>query len=138
MAGTDFGGAVSDLFGAFGDFQAASAYGKEAQVAGENATIAAASTKIQEAETARQVTLATGTEEAQTASAGFSNSGSAGDLMRSSLEQGALNKALVANQGAITVRGYQEQQQAAKGQEQAQQVKGAGGIIGGVLGLFGL
>ena len=138
MAGVNYGGAVNGLFGAYGDFQAASAYGKEATIAGENATIAEASGVIQKQQTERNITLAAGAEEAGTASAGFSNSGSAGDLMRASLEQGALAKNLVANQSAITVRGYQEQQAAANGQEQAQQVKGAGGIVTGVLGLFGL
>lgn len=132
------GGAVSDLFGAFGDFQAASAYDEAAKIAGQNATLAQVSGQIQEAQTARTVTLATGTETAGTAGAGFTNSGSAGDLMRSSLEQGALQKALVTNQAAITTQGYLEQQQADKGQAQAQQVKGAGGIFGGVLSLFGL
>lgn len=134
----NFGGAVSDLFGAFGDFEAANAYGKEAKIAEQNATLTEVSGAVTEAQTARAVTLAKGTEEAGTAAGGFSTSGSGGDLMRMTLQQGALQKGLVTNQTAITAAGFEQQAEAAKGQEQAANTKGAGGLFGGVLSLFGL
>ena len=133
----NIGGAVSGLFSSIGDMQAANEYSTEATIEGQNATIATASGKIQGQMTQRNITLATGTEEATTAAGGFSNSGSGGDLMRASLEQGALAKSLVANQSAITVLGYQEKQAAAKAQEKAANTKAIGGIIGSVASLFG-
>lgn len=142
---TDFGGAISDLFGAAGSAKAGEAYGKEADIANQNALLAKTSGDIQVAQQQRALTLATGTESAQTAGAGFTNSGSAIDLMRSSVQQGALAKALISNQTAITVAGYQEQAEAAKGQQEGAEMEAKGkagggilGAIGGVASLFGL
>lgn len=136
--GGNIGGAVSDIFGAIGDFQAASAYEKEAQYAGENAQISQTSAAIQEAQEQRAITQAVGTEAATTEAAGFTMGGNASDLMRQSLQQGALAKSLISQQGAITTLGYEEQQQAAGAKATASNTAGAGGIIGGVLKVFGL
>lgn len=129
----DFGGAVSDLFGAYGSEQAAQAYQKEAQIAFENANISKTSAAIQEAQTARQVTQAIGTEQATTSAAGFTMGGNASDLMRQSLQQGALAKSLITQQGAITTAGYEEQGQAAQGKAAASKTQAAGGLFGGLL-----
>lgn len=131
------GGAVSELFGAVGDEQAAAAYTKEAQIAGENANIAQTSANIQTAQEARAVTQAIGSEEATTASGGFTMGGNASDLLRQSLQQGALATSLVKQQGAINVLGYQEQEQAAQGKAAASKTAGTGGFLGGALKIGG-
>lgn len=128
-----FGGAVSDLFGAYGSEQAAQAYKKEAQIASENAQISETSSQIQQAQEARAVTQAIGTEGASTAAAGFTMGGNASDLMRQSIQQGALAKSLIAQQGAITTLGFEQQAQAAKGKAAASQTQAGGGLFGGLL-----
>jgi hypothetical protein len=129
----DFGGAVSDLFGAYGSEQAAQAYEKEATIAGQNAAISQTSAQIQEAQETRAVTQAVGTEEATTSSAGFTMGGNAGDLLRQSLQQGALAKSLITQQGTITTLGFEEQQQAAQGKAAASQTQAGGGLFGSLL-----
>jgi hypothetical protein len=129
----DFGGAVSDLFGAYGSEQAAAAYTKEAQFAGQNAAISRTSAAIQEAQETRAVTQAVGSESATTSAAGFTMGGNASDLMRQSLQQGALAKSLITQQGTITTLGYEEQQQAAQGKAAASKTQAAGGLFGGLL-----
>lgn len=129
----DFGSAVSDIFGAIGDEQSAAAYTKEAQIAGENANISQTSAAIQEAQETRAVTQAVGTEEATTSGAGFTMGGNASDLLRQSLQQGALAKSLITQQGEITTLGYQEQQQAAQAKAAASKAAAGGGFLGGLL-----
>lgn len=131
----DFGGAVSDLFGAYGSEQAAQAYEKEAQIATQNAEISQTSAAIQEAQETRQITQAIGTEEATTASGGFTMGGNASDLLRQSLQQGALAKSLITQQGAITTLGYEEQAQAAQGKAAASKTQSGGGLFGGLFNI---
>lgn len=137
LGSNGIGGAVADLFGAIGDEQAASSYTKEAQIAGENANIAQTSADIQEAQETRAVTQAIGAEGASTSAAGFTMGGNASDLMRQSIQQGALAKSLVLQQGAINVLGYKEQQQAAQGKAAASKTAGAGGFLGSALKIGG-
>lgn len=131
----DFGSAVKDLFGAIGSEQAAGAYEKEAQIAQQNALISETSTAIQQAQETRAITQAEGTEAAETSAAGFTMSGSAGDLMRQSAYQGALAKSLITQQGAITTAGYEEQAQAAQGKAAAAKTQSSGGFLGGLFGV---
>lgn len=159
MAGLDsidfggLGGAVSSIFGGIGTLKGAKAFQvsaqfaqKAAQYATENATIAESTGRIQKLQAQRQIEQAIGGEQADVAAAGFRNSGSALDLMRQSAEQGSLTKALIGNQTAINVRGYQEEAQgklaeAASYQAQASAAKtsGIGGIIGGIAkGIFSI
>lgn len=129
----DFGGAVSDLFGAYGSEQAAQAYEKEAKIATQNAEISQTSTNIQEAQQIRAVTQAIGSEEASTSAAGFTMGGNASDLLRQSIQQGALSKSLIEQQGAITTLGYEAQAQAAQGKAAASKAQAGGGLFGGLL-----
>lgn len=131
------GSAVSDIFGGIGDEQAAAAYGKEAQIATQEAQISETSAAIQEAQETRAVTQAVGTEEATTASAGFTMGGNASDLMRQSIQQGALAKSLIEQQGTITTLGYQEQAEAAQGKASASKTSATGSFIGGALSIVG-
>ena len=132
----DFGGAVSDIFGAEGSQQAGSAYGTAATIAQENAALTLRSTAIQEQQATQQTYKVLGTEQADTSAAGFNaSSGSAGDLLRASASQAALTKQLIQNQGEVTATGYQQQAAAYEGQKQAAQTQSEGQGVGGLLGI---
>lgn len=147
------GGAVSDIFGGIGTlkgakaFQVASQYSqKAAQYATENAGIAEASGRVKQLQAERQIYQVIGGQQADVAGAGFAKSGSALDLMRSSVEQGALTKALLENQTQIEVRGYRQEAEAKlaeaaqyQAQASAQKTSGIGGILGGIAkGIFSI
>lgn len=122
---SDAGGAVSDLFAAEGDSSKAAGlrikaqgdalegqnYDLAGELAGQNAEFADASAKIKEAQQQRELTMTIGGQQADVAGAGLAESGSALALMRDSASQGALTHAVLQDQGAINVAGYQEQQQ---------------------------
>lgn len=136
MAG--LGGAVGDIFSGFGAMASASAYSTASKLSYESADITKRSTAIQEQQQNIQTYKAIGTEEAQTAAAGFdTGSGSAGDLMRSSASQAALSKQLIESQGEITEKGYEEQGVAYKGQEKASNMQATGDFLGGALSIAG-
>ena len=112
----DFGGAVTDLF-------SASAFRTKAaglRIEGEEYTLAAGladqnekfteqSTAIQQTQDNRAIEKTLGGQMAAVASSGFGEAGSALDLLRDSANQGALQKAVLAQQGLITEAGYTEQ-----------------------------
>lgn len=141
----DVGGAVSDLFGASGSEAAGQAYGTAAQIANSNAALTLRSGQIQEQQQDIALTKAIGGEKATTSGAGFNNSGgTATDLLRSSAQQGALSKQLIANQTEITAQGYTQQaaaytgqQQAAQQEANAQKASGASKGLSGALGIVG-
>jgi hypothetical protein len=125
----DVGGAVSDLFAAQGDQAKAQGdilegqnYTLAAQLADQNEQFTATSTAIKETQADRQLYLQIGGQKADVAGAGFAESGSALDLMRSSASQGALNRAVLGQQGLITEAGYQEQATSYRNMAQAAQV----------------
>jgi hypothetical protein len=114
---TDIGGAVSDLFAADadrskaqGDRFEATNYDRAAVLAGQNEQFTETSTAIKQAQLDRENFKMLGGQQADVAGAGFAASGSALDLMRDSASQGALTKAVGAQQGLITEAGYKEQQ----------------------------
>lgn len=135
----DFGGAVSDLFGAQGSSQAAGAYEKAAQIALTNEALTRRSTAIQEQQQNIQTYKVIGSENAEVAGAGFTQGGSAGDLLRSSAQQASLSKQLISTQGEINAQGYEQQAQAYEGQAQASKTQakgqGAGGLLNAVAGV---
>jgi len=85
------------------------AYGEAASLATLNAQYTAQSTAIQQAQAQRQLYMALGTSRAAAAGSGSAGGGSAGDILRSSSRQGALNAAVIGQQGLVTQAGYQEQ-----------------------------
>lgn len=99
----------ADLLKSQGDLQEGAAYGEAAGLADVNAQYTAQSTAIQQAQADRTLFLSTGETKADVASSGFSEGGSAGDILRASASQGALNRAALGQQGLITEAGYQEQ-----------------------------
>lgn len=100
------GGAVGSLFQTEGNRAEANSYTSAAQLDEQNAALTAASTRIQETQTARAVSQTLGTQAADVAGAGFTESGSALDLLKSSAQQGALATSLVNIQGAINENAY--------------------------------
>lgn len=113
---SDVSGAVSDIFQAEADRSKASfdrIEGKEYSLASDLATqneeFTQMSTQIKEAGENREVTQALGKTQADVAGAGFAESGSALDILRSGATQGAILKATTSEQGLIQEAGYKEQ-----------------------------
>jgi len=131
------GGAVSDLFGAFGSFQQAGALSKASKASYENADITRRSTAIELAQKDQEVFRVVGAQQAATAAAGFTTGGTAGDLLRMSAQQAALSEQLIQNQGELTARGYEAEGASQKSQQKASNAAGIGGIVGGVTKLVG-
>ena len=119
---SSFGTAAGDILSGIGNDMAdnikaagydaeAANYGLAAKFAGENVQFTQESTAIQEAALQRNFEMAQGKTQAEIAGAGFTNSGSAQDIMRENAQQGAIAQGTAAVQGSITELGYQEQQQ---------------------------
>jgi hypothetical protein len=150
-----FGSAAQGIFGsqasqalAQGEFQAAGFYQQGAQIATKNIGLEKESVDIQEAQLNRKVEQTIGTQTADIGAANLSG-GSAGDLMRDSLHQGALAKAVVSVQGSIQENAFAQQAAAysamsasatAAGNAANKSAQGQlfGGILSGVGGLLGL
>ena len=130
---SSIGGAVSDLFGAKGATASADSYMSAAAIAEQNAVLAKQATGIKETQTSRQIFQTIGAQKAAVGGAGFAASGTALDLLRSSASQGALSKAMIANQGAITENAYAEQAGAFKGMASASKAAATGNEIGGII-----
>jgi hypothetical protein len=115
---SDLGGAVSDLFAASGartkaqgDLIEAQNYGLAAALAGQNVEFEKVSTNVKEAQADREIFQTTSSAQANEASSGFAEAGSAIDILRDSASQGALQKAVLGQQGLIQEAAYTEQQQ---------------------------
>ena len=132
-----FGTAVNDLFQASGNAAQANDFQSAATLATQNAQLTAASTRVQETQTARQVTQTLGTQTADVAGAGFTESGSALDLLASSASQGALAKSLTNIQGAITENSYAAQAGAYSGESAAAKEASTGSTVGAIAALGG-
>lgn len=129
---TDLGSAVGDLFGSQGNAAEANSFSSAATLATQNAQLTAASTRIQETQTARQLFQTEGTQEADVAGAGFTESGSALDLLKSSMQQGSLAKSLVNIQGAIQENSYAAQAGAYSGEAAAAKEASQAGTISAI------
>jgi hypothetical protein len=123
---SDAGSAVSDIFAGFGaqakakgDIIEGQNYGLAASYALQEQNYVATSTAIQEAQQARSTYKTLSGQQADVAGAGFAESGSALDLLRSSASQGAIALAVLGQQGLITEQGYEEQAQSYENMQQA-------------------
>jgi hypothetical protein len=103
--------AAADLLQGSGDILEGHAYGAAASLATLNAQYTTASTAIQEPQGQRQIYQTIGGIKASVAGSGLTEGGTAGDILASSAQQGALSQAVTASQGQIQVAGYQEQAQ---------------------------
>jgi hypothetical protein len=113
---SDFGGSISDLFAASADRSKAaglriesSEYTLAAGLATQNAQYTQVSTDIKEFQAQRDIFQTLGKQQADVASSGFQEAGSALDLLRDSASEGALHTAVIGAQGQIEEAGYQEQ-----------------------------
>ncbi len=118
------GGAVNDIFAAqgaeetaAGETAAAGLFGESATLAAQNAQEAEGIGKFQQVQTARQVSLAQGSATAAAGAGGLRIGGSAGAIIRSNAQQGAVASQLVGMQTNINVNGYLEQEQADKAEQ---------------------
>src|ERR1700736_2333390 len=109
---SDFGGAVSDLFAASADRTKAAGLRIEGQeytlaagLATQNAQYTQIATGIKEFQAQRDIFQTLGKQQADVASSGFQEAGSALDLLRDSATQGALNQAVIGAQGQIQEAG---------------------------------
>lgn len=134
---SDLGGAVSSLFNASGNAAQAKDFQGAATLATQNAQLSAASTRIQETQTARTVAQSLGTTQADVSGAGFTMSGSALDILKSSAEQGSLAKSLVNIQGAMNENSYAAQAGAYSGEAKAAKEASTAGTIGAIASLGG-
>jgi hypothetical protein len=153
---SDFGGAVSDLFAASADRTKAAGMRAEAQefslaagLATQNAQYTQVSTDIKEFQAQRDIFQTLGKQQADVATSGFQEAGSALDLLRDSANQGALNQAVIGAQGQIQEAGYEEQaasytlmaqaaNMAATADDKAAQGATYAAIIQGAAGVFSL
>lgn len=130
-------GAAGDLFGdiagAVGDFASAKAYKKAAKYAHQNAIISAEAGAIKLDQTERQIFKTLGAQAAGYAGAGLTGGGSAQAIMRDSVAQGSLEKAIVNAQTQIDIQGYLAQEAQFKGMAKASKAAGIGGLIKGAL-----
>lgn len=116
------GGAVSDLLSsqATGSALRLKAQGSDveginyteaAALAGQNAEFTRQSTDVKQAMADRAIYKGMGATQVGISGSGFTNSGSALDLLRMGASEGALQHQLIGQQGLITEEGYKVQQQ---------------------------
>ena len=110
------GGAVQDIFAsdalktkAKGLRLEGENYDRSAGFALQNEKFVETSTAIKQSQLDREIFKTLGGQQADVAGAGFAASGSAIDLLADSASQGALMKAVGAQQGLITEEGYKVQ-----------------------------
>jgi hypothetical protein len=131
-------GGIGDFLGAAGDFTEASDYEQAASLDLQNEEIAKQSTAIQESQAQRQVYQNLGGQQAAAAANGLATGGSAGDIYRSSVYQGALTKQLIGRQGLLEENQFAGEAAAAKGMASAATLAGVGGIVNGIGSIFGI
>jgi hypothetical protein len=147
---SDIGGAVGAFFGADGSEDAAHSYFKAGvsylnakDLALQNKQISEESTAIKEFQTERKVNMGIGAQEAQLAGNGVTG-GSAGDLLRMSMQQGGLARAVVGQQGAIDSNAFQQQADAYQASSDSAVASGNAALhaaaaqnAGGIMGIIG-
>lgn len=130
-------GGIGDIFGGVGDLQEGKAYNTAATYAAQNAVIAQESERLQVAQAQRQIYNVLGQQTAGYGGGNIASSGSALAVRSASMRQGALQKAVIAEQGMINVQGWEEQSAQYKGMAAAAKASGTGSIFGGIIGAIG-
>lgn len=143
-------GGVGDLFGGiFGDIAAGdqatgykaegAAYRTAQTYAQQNAVISQEAGDIKEEQAKRQIFKVLGAQSAEYSGAGLTSGGSAQEVMRDSVSQGSLEKAIINEQTQINVTGYKEQAAqfggmaaAADAAASAAKAAGTGDLLGGI------
>ena len=112
QVGSNIGAGVSNIFAAEGDIAEAKNYDLAASLAGANVQFTQSMTAIREMQTQREVSGIIGKQQTGFAGGNIAESGSALDVLRSSVQQGSLQQYILAAQGAAQEAAYSEQQQA--------------------------
>jgi hypothetical protein len=139
LASADFagiGGAVKDIFGGIGDLQEASAYNTAAKYSQINATIEQESERIQTTQAQRHLNQVLGAQQAEAGGAGLASKGSILNVVRNSASQGALQKAIIQEQGQIKVEGYEQAAAQYKSMASAADTAAIGSFISAPLSIF--
>lgn len=135
------GSAAGDLFqgiaGYVGGMAEAKAYKKAAKFAAQNAIISREAGDIKLDQTGRQIFKTIGAQAAGYAGAGLTAGGSAQSILRDSISQGALEKAIVNAQANIDVNGYLSQEAQFKGMAKASKMGAWGSLVGGITSAAG-
>lgn len=115
------GAAAGDLITQQGYYNAARHYtkagnleGEAADIFGQNAGIARASGELQKSQARRQIYRSESSTEAAAGGAGLRGGGSVGDILRSSVQQGALQLGIIGANSEIQVNSYLQQQKGAQ------------------------
>lgn len=128
------GDLIGGLFGAAGSAAEAKAYKQAAKYALQNAVISQEAGDIKLEQTSRQIFKTLGTQQAGYAGAGLTSGGSAQEVIRSSVSQGALEKAIVNEQTQINVIGYKAEAAQFAGMAAAAKDAAKGGFLSSILG----
>lgn len=126
------GDLFSGIFGAIGNEDEAAAYGQAAKFAEQNAVISQEAGNIKLEQASRGIYKTLGAQAAGYAGAGLTTGGSAQSVLRDSVTQGSLEKAIVNEQTQINVTGYEAQAAQFKGMQGAAQAAAGGGLLGGI------
>lgn len=103
------GGYFADEASAEGYKQESQAYTQAAGYAQSNVDLAEEAKTIKMYQTQRQIDSTIGAQRVAVGASGFAESGSALDILRSSMSEGALAEGLVGVQGEINAEGYRAQ-----------------------------
>lgn len=128
------GDLISGLFGGIGQLAEADAYKQAAKYAHQNAIISQEAGDIKLEQTKRQIFKTIGSQKAGYAGVGLTPGGSAQEVLRSSVSQGALEKAIVNEQTQINVVGYLSQEAQFKGMAAAAKAAAGGDFLGAIIG----
>jgi hypothetical protein len=109
----------ADIVQGQGDILEGQTYRQAAALADLNAAYRARSTAIQTTQADRALFMTLGMQRTAAAGSGSTGGGSAGAILRSSVQQGALNRSVIQQQGLITHAGYEEQASSYRLQQQA-------------------
>lgn len=128
---------VGDIFKGLGSFAEAKDYNEARDISYQDTNLARESMAIQEAQEQRKLFTVTGQQAAAAGGGNLASGGSMGDILRSSIQQGALQHQLIAAQGNINVNNFYQQAQAYAGMSKAANNAGVSGIISGIAGIAG-
>ncbi len=129
-------GGIGDLFTGFGQLKEADAYKKAAKYALQNAVISQEAGDIKLEQTNRAIFKTIGAQKAGYAGAGLTGGGSAQEVLRSSVSQGALEKAVVNEQTQINVIGYKSQAAQFAGMAAAADAAAVAEVASGIGSIF--
>lgn len=122
---TATGEAAAEQLAAQGALAQTAAYQSAANISGENAKVAGIAGQVMRYQQQLELQRSLGSTSAAVGASGAAMSGSALDILRSSMQQGALGGQLIDIQTALTQGGYFEQQGAAGAEVAASNVQAA-------------